>query len=50
MIIYNMEYVIVYGNCFVMFYYGKIVVDVKGEVKRNLIVVELMEFFYKNLG
>ncbi|HEN7265550.1 TPA: ATP-binding cassette domain-containing protein [Streptococcus agalactiae] len=50
MITHNMEHAIAYGNRLVMLYHGKIVVDVKGEAKRNLTVAELMELFHKNSG
>ena len=39
-----------YGNRLVMLYHGKIVVDVRGEEKKNLTVAELMDLFHKNSG
>lgn len=50
MITHNMEHAIEYGNRLVMLYHGKIVVDVKGEEKRNLTVAQLMDLFRKNSG
>ena len=38
------------GNRLVMLYHGKIVVDVRGEEKKNLTVAELMDLFHKNSG
>ncbi|MXQ48176.1 ATP-binding cassette domain-containing protein [Streptococcus pneumoniae] len=50
MITHNMEHAIEYGNRLVMLYQGKIVVDVKGEEKKNLTVSQLMDLFHKNSG
>ena len=50
MITHNMEHAIEYGNRLVMLYHGKIVVDVRGEEKKNLTVAELMDLFHKNSG
>ena len=50
MITHNMEHAIEYGNRLVMLYHGKIVVDVRGEEKKNLTVAELMGLFHKNSG
>ena len=50
MITHNMEHAIEYGNRLVMVYHGKIVVDVRGEEKKNLTVAELMDLFHKNSG
>lgn len=50
MITHNMEHAIEYGNRLVMLYHGKIVVDVKGEEKKNLTVAQLMDLFHKNSG
>ena len=47
MITHNMEHAIEYGNRLVMLYHGKIVVDVRGEEKKNLTVAELMDLFHK---
>ena len=46
----KMEHAIEYGNRLVMLYHGKIVVDVRGEEKKNLTVAELMDLFHKNSG
>ncbi len=45
-----MEHAITYGNRLVMLYKGKIVVDVRGEEKKNLTVSQLMDLFHKNSG
>ncbi len=45
-----MKHAIEYGNRLVMLYHGKIVVDVRGEEKKNLTVAELMDLFHKNSG
>ena len=50
MITHNMEHAIEYGNRLVMLYHGKIVVDVRGEEKKNLTVAQLMNLFHKNSG
>ena len=50
MITHNMEHAIEYGNRLVMLYHGKIVVDVRGEEKKNLTVAQLIDLFHKNSG
>ncbi|MCP1639126.1 putative ABC transport system ATP-binding protein [Streptococcus gallinaceus] len=50
MITHNMENAIQYGNRLVMLHQGKIVVDVRGEEKKNLTVQDLMNLFHKNSG
>ncbi|MGT2907444.1 ABC transporter ATP-binding protein [Streptococcus dentiloxodontae] len=50
MITHNMEHAIEYGNRLVMLYHGKIVVDVRGDEKKNLTVAQLMDLFHKNSG
>lgn len=50
MITHNMENAIEYGNRLVMLHQGRIVVDVKGEEKKNLTVQNLMDLFHKNSG
>ena len=50
MITHNMEHAIEYGNRLIMLYHGKIVVDVRGEEKKNLTVAQLMNLFHKNSG
>lgn len=50
MITHNMENAIEYGNRLVMLHQGKIVVDVKGDEKKNLTVAQLMEHFHQNSG
>ncbi|MBY5034799.1 ABC transporter ATP-binding protein [Streptococcus gallolyticus] len=50
MITHNMENAIEYGNRLVMLHQGKIVVDVRGEEKKNLTVQDLMNLFHKNSG
>lgn len=48
MITHNMEHAIEYGNRLVMLHQGHVVVDVRGEEKKNLTVAKLMELFKKN--
>ena len=50
MITHDMHHAIKYGNRLIMLYQGKIVVDVKGEEKKNLTVEDLMHLFQKNSG
>ena len=50
MITHDMNHAIEYGNRLIMLYQGKIVVDVKGEEKKNLTVEDLMHLFQKNSG
>ena len=50
MITHDMNHAIAYGNRLIMLYQGKIVVDVKGEEKKNLTVEELMRLFQQNSG
>ena len=50
MITHNMEHAIEYGNRLIMLYHGKIVVDVRGDEKKNLTVAQLMDLFHKNSG
>lgn len=50
MITHNMENAIAYGNRLVMLHQGKIVVDVKGEAKKQLTVQQLMSLFQQNSG
>ena len=46
----DMNHAIAYGNRLIMLYQGKIVVDVKGEEKKNLTVEDLMRLFHQNSG
>lgn len=48
MITHNMEHAIEYGNRLVMLHQGHVVVDVRGEEKKNLTVAKLLELFKKN--
>ena len=48
MITHDMNHAIAYGNRLIMLYQGKIVVDVKGEEKKNLTVEDLMRLFHQN--
>ena len=50
MITHNMEHAIEYGNRLVMLYHGKIVVDVRGEEKKNLTVEDLLMKFEEVSG
>ena len=50
MITHDMNHAIEYGNRLIMLYQGKIVVDVKGEEKKNLTVEDLMRLFQQNSG
>ena len=50
MITHNMRDAIAYGNRLIMMYDGHVVVDVKGEDKKNLTVEQLMELFSRASG
>ena len=50
MITHDMNHAIAYGNRLIMLYQGKLVVDVKGEEKKNLTVEDLMRLFHQNSG
>lgn len=50
MITHDMNHAIEYGNRLIMLYQGKVVVDVKGEEKKNLTVEDLMRLFQQNSG
>ena len=50
MVTHNMANAIEYGNRLIMLYQGKVVVDVKGEEKKNLTVEDLMRLFQQNSG
>ena len=50
MITHNMRDAIVHGNRLIMMYDGKILVDVRGEEKRNLTVEQLMSLFSQASG
>ena len=50
MITHDMNHAIEYGNRLIMLYQGKIVVDVKGEEKKNLTVEDLVHLFQQNSG
>ena len=50
MITHDMNHAIAYGNRLIMLYQGKIVIDVKGEEKKNLTVEDLMRLFHQNSG
>jgi len=50
MITHNMRDAIAYGNRLIMMYDGSVVVDVKGEDKKNLTVEQLMELFSRASG
>ena len=45
-----MEHAIEYDNRLIMLYHGKIVVDVRGDEKKNFTVAQLMDLFHKNSG
>ena len=50
MITHNMRDAITYGNRLIMMYNGRIVVDVRGEEKKNLTVEQLLDLFSKASG
>ena len=50
MITHNMKDAIAHGDRLIMFYEGKIVIDVKGEEKKKLTVPQLLELFSKVSG
>ena len=50
MITHNMKDAITYGDRLIMMYEGRIVIDVKGEEKKNLTVPQLLELFSKVSG
>ena len=50
MITHNMEHAIEYGDRLVMLHEGHVVVDIKGEEKKDLTVAKLLELFKKNSG
>ena len=45
MVTHNMKHAIQYGNRLIMMYAGKVVVDIRGEEKKNLTVRDLLEKF-----
>jgi len=50
MITHNMRDAIAHGNRLIMMYNGRIVIDVRGEEKKNLTVPQLLELFNKVSG
>lgn len=50
MITHNMKHAISFGNRLIMLHQGRILLDVQGEVKKNLTVKDLLEQFYKAQG
>ena len=50
MVTHNMEHAIEYGDRLVMLHEGHVVVDIKGEEKKDLTVAKLLELFKKNSG
>ncbi len=50
MITHNMKDAITYGNRLIMMNNGKIIIDVRGEEKKNLTVEDLLEKFTKSSG
>ena len=50
MITHNMKDAITYGDRLIMMYEGRIVIDVRGEEKKNLTVPQLLELFSKVSG
>ena len=50
MITHNMKDAITYGDRLIMMYEGKIVIDVRGQEKKNLTVPQLLELFSKVSG
>jgi len=46
MITHNMRHAITFGNRLIMLHQGRIILDVKGEGKKNLSVEDLLEQFY----
>lgn len=50
MITHNMKHAIHFGNRLIMLHQGQIILDVKGDKKKNLTVDTLLEQFYKSQG
>ncbi|BCL61940.1 ABC transporter ATP-binding protein [Desulfomarina profundi] len=50
MITHNMKHAISFGNRLIMLHQGKILLDLKGEEKKNLTVKDLLSEFYKTQG
>ena len=50
MITHNMHDAITYGNRLIMMHEGKVLIDVKGEEKKNLTIEQLLQLFEKNSG
>lgn len=50
MITHNMKHAISFGNRLIMLHQGKILLDLKGEEKKNLTVKDLLTEFYKTQG
>ena len=50
MITHNMHDAIAYGNRLIMMHEGQILIDVKGEEKKNLTIEQLLQLFEKNSG
>ncbi|WP_457575915.1 ABC transporter ATP-binding protein [Desulfomarina sp.] len=50
MITHNMKHAISFGNRLIMLHQGKILLDLKGEEKKNLTVKDLLAEFYKTQG
>ena len=50
MITHNMRDALAYGNRLIMMHEGKVLIDVKGEQKKNLTIKSLLELFEKASG
>ena len=50
MITHNMHDAIAYGNRLIMMHEGQVLIDVKGEEKKNLTIEQLLQLFEKNSG
>lgn len=50
MITHNMHDAIAYGNRLIMMHEGRVLIDVKGEEKKNLTIEQLLKLFEKNSG
>ena len=50
MVTHNMHDAIVYGNRLIMMHEGRVVVDIRGEAKKNLTIEDLLALFERNSG
>ena len=45
MVTHNLEYAIRFGNRLIMLHDGKVLLDIKGEHKKNITISELVDLF-----